>query len=92
MPVGNAFTSTTAERLQPPTVYIIEVVPALSPVTTPDVDTVPTAGVLLLHVPPVVVLVRVVVPFTQMLVMPVMTAGSGFTVIVALLTQPVGRE
>jgi hypothetical protein len=71
---------------------MIEVVPALRPVTTPAADMVPTAGVLLLHVPPVVVLASVVVPFTQMLVMPVMTAGSGFTVIVTLLTQPVGRE
>ena len=91
MPVGSAFTSTIAERLQPPTVYIIEVVPALRPVTTPAVDTVPTAGVLLLHVPPVVVLVSVVVPFTQMLVIPVITAGNGFTVSTAVLRQPLVR-
>lgn len=91
MPVGSAFTSTTVERLQPPTVYIIDVVPAVRPVTTPAADTVPTAGVLLLQVPPVVVHVSVVVPFTQMLVIPVITAGNGLTVSTAVLRQPLVR-
>jgi len=68
---------------------MIVVVPALRPVTTPPAVTVPTAGVLLLHVPPAVVQVRVVVPFTQMLVAPVSTAGRGVTVSTAVLRQPV---
>jgi len=61
MLVGKPFTNTTVVREQPDTEYVIVVVPAIRPVTTPPVDTVPTAGLLLLHVPPVVALLSVVV-------------------------------
>jgi hypothetical protein len=61
MLVGRPFTNTTVVREQPDTAYVIVVVPAPRPVTTPPVDIVPTAGLLLLQVPPVVALLSVVV-------------------------------
>ncbi len=85
---GSAFTVTTvvAVPAQPNplvTVYVITVVPADTPVTTPVAPTVATPALLLLHVPPVVALARVVVPFEHIVVPPVIaaTVGSGFTVI-----------
>lgn len=56
-------------------------VPAATPVTMPvDDPMVAMAGLLLLHVPPVVASVKVDVPPTVVVVVPVMTAGMGFTV------------
>ena len=49
-----------------------------------------TAGVALLHVPPAVALLSVVVEPTHTLVVPVMAAGSGLTVTVAVTAHPVG--
>jgi hypothetical protein len=49
-----------------------------------------TAGVALLHVPPAVALLNVVVALTHTLVVPVMAAGSGLTVTVVVTAQPVG--
>ena len=40
------------------------------------------------HVPPVVVLVNVVVAPVQTVAVPVIMAGNGFTVTIALLEQP----
>jgi hypothetical protein len=51
-----------------------------------------TDGVLLLHVPPVVVLLTVVVSPAHTCSVPVMAAGSGFTVTVAVRIQPVPSE
>jgi len=54
------------------TVYVIREVPALTPVTTPlEVPTAATAGVSLVHVPPVVVLVQVCEEPIQIGVVPV---------------------
>lgn len=55
--------------------------PALIPVTTPvKTPTIATAGELLVHRPPGVVLDNVVVAPTQTLGEPVMVSGTGFTV------------
>jgi hypothetical protein len=67
-------------------------VPAVTPVITPAVLMVATDGVLLLHVPPVVVLLTVVVSPAHTCSVPVMAAGSGFTVTVAVRIQPVPSE
>jgi hypothetical protein len=62
------------------------VVPALPPaVTRPAELIVAIAGVLLLHVPPGVPLLRVLVPLTHALSVPVIASGEGFTVTTALL-------
>ena len=57
-------------------------VPAVTPVTIPDMPIVATAVLLLLHVPPVVVLLNVVVAVAQTIAVPVMVpaTGSGLTV------------
>ena len=87
---GDASTVTTRELMQPvPSVYTIVVVPAVSPFTTPDASTVPTAVVLLLHVPPAVALSRSVVLPVHTVAAPVMAAGSGLTVTTAVAAHPV---
>ncbi len=59
---GVAVTVTTATVLQPATVYSIEAVPGVPPVTIPVSEpTVAIAGAVLLQVPPALVLARVVV-------------------------------
>jgi hypothetical protein len=64
--------------------------PAAIPPTTPEASTVATAGKLLLHVPPVVALLSVVVSPSHTCSTPVVVAGSGFTVTVVVIRQPVG--
>jgi hypothetical protein len=58
------------------------------PVTAPDVLTVPTAAVLLLHVPPVDVVASVITDCSQTVPGPVIVAGSGLTVTTAVLKHP----
>jgi hypothetical protein len=59
---GKAFTVIVADVSQPVlNVYVIALVPATTPVTTPAASMVALAGILLPHVPPVVVLLSVVV-------------------------------
>ena len=53
------------------------VVPELVAVTTPPLDIVPTEVALLLHVPPVVVELKAIVPPAHIFVLPVMVAGNG---------------
>ena len=69
------------------------VLPVVRPLTTPVLPTVATAGLLLLHVPPVVVSVKFMVAPTHTLLGPPMAAGVGSTVMVAepsiLFVQPV---
>ena len=65
------------------------VVPADNPVTQPDERSIVATVVLrLLHDPAVVASDNVVVPPAQTDVMPVIAAGSGFTVIVNAVKQP----
>jgi hypothetical protein len=56
-------------------------VPADTPVTAPPEDTVATAGVLLVHTPPVVASARVVTAPGQTVAVPViaLTTGAGLT-------------
>jgi hypothetical protein len=68
------------------------VVPAIKPVTTPVVASIlATAITDELHVPPVDVLDKVVVPFSHTLRVPVIAAGSGFTVKLAVVLHPSGN-
>ena len=65
-------------------------VPAATPLTRPVVETtVATVVVPLVHVPALVASLSVVVKPAQTLVVPVITAGKGFTVTAIVLTQPV---
>jgi hypothetical protein len=65
------------------------VVPALIPLTTPvELPTVATAVLLLLHVPPPVAHESVVEPPAQALVVPVIAAGTEFTVRTAVDRHP----
>jgi hypothetical protein len=95
--VGKGFTVTTAltvvVQLNPfVTTYDIVEVPADIPNTIPDVPMVATEVVPLLHTPPGVAFESVVVPLSQTLKVPVITAtvGSGLTVTitVVLLLHP----
>jgi hypothetical protein len=76
-------------------VYVIVVVPAATPVTTPDDDPiVAIAGVLLVQVPPDGVPDNIIVEPTHTAMVPVelVTAdGNGLTVTVAVRIQPVGN-
>ena len=59
------------------TVYDIVVVPAEKPVTTPEVLTEPTAGLVLLHAPPLVALVSEVLAPAHTIAVPVIVPASG---------------
>src|ERR1700752_3196741 len=71
-------------------VNVMTVVPATNPVTIPVAEpTLPAVGLLLLHVPPVVASVRVVLPPTHTLAVPLITPGNAFTVTTVVILQPV---
>ena len=63
------------------------VIPVRIPVVAPMV---PTAVLLLLHVPPVVASPRVVVLPAHIVVVPVIPPGVGFTVMTVVVLQPPG--
>jgi len=68
------------------------VVPAVTPVTTPLlVPMVATVVLLLLHEPPAVASLSVVVRPEQTLAVPVMEAGNGLTVTTTDVIQPVDK-
>jgi len=79
---GVGFTVTLAVVIQPvASVYVIVEVPAVAPLVTPeDAPMVATAGDPLLHVPPKDASLSVVTPPGQRVSVPVIDAGSGFTV------------
>ena len=94
---GNGLTVTTAVTIvvQPKplvTLYVIVAVPAAPAVIFPAEPMVATEVLLLLHVPPVVVLFRVVVAPWQALIVPVIaaTVGNGLmvTIAVTIVVQP----
>jgi hypothetical protein len=86
---GNGFTVTVELVLQPPEVKVIEVVPPLpTPVTAPELFTVAAVVLLLLHVPGPVASLRLVIDPEHTLNVPVIVAGTGFTVTVVALVQP----
>jgi hypothetical protein len=62
-------------------VYVIVITPGITPVTTPLPEpTVAYALPLLAHVPPDAALLKVVVPPTHTVVVPVIAGGNGLTV------------
>jgi len=78
---GIAPTVITNDVLQPvPNVYIIVVVPGVTPVTSPVVLTEATVVLLLLHVPPSVALVSAAVFPAQTNAVPDMDAGASLIV------------
>ena len=89
---GSAFTVNTAAAVQPVgIVYVMAVVPADTPVTTPVPDPiVATAVLLLVQVPPPASLSVVVSP-AHTFVVPLIAAGSGFTDAAKVVLQPVPR-
>lgn len=88
--VGSGFTVTVAERLQPvERVYVIAEVPDERPDTIPEEDPIDADDPAAVHVPPDVASLRVVVDPTHTLSVPVMATGSGLTVTVAVVKQPV---
>jgi hypothetical protein len=92
---GVGLTVTSAPISQPVAriVYVMPVVPARIPVTTPLITpTVPTVGTLLAHAPPGVALASVVVEPSHTCNVPVILAGSGFTVTWRTLIQPVAPD
>lgn len=84
---GIALTVTVVVVLQPDvSVKVIEVVPAETPVTIPELLIVATAGVLLVHdSPPVDASLKPMVVPTHKEVVPVIASGNGFTVTEAVL-------
>ena len=88
---GSAFTVTTAVRKQPlADVYVILVVPAAIPFTTPAALIVATV-VALAHVPPPEALSSVVVCPAHTSCTPVIGSGSGFTTSDVVRIHPVGN-
>src|ERR1035437_9147041 len=86
---GNGLTVTTLVAVHPvPTVYAIVDVPAATPVTTPVPETVAFAVLLLLHTPPAVASLKVVVEPLQTLVAPAIAAGEGVIVTTTLPSVP----
>ena len=67
------------------------ILPVAIPVTTPLELTLPNAGALLLHVPPVVVSESAVADPTHTVEEPVMGAGMEFTVYCCVAIQDVGN-
>jgi hypothetical protein len=69
------------------------VVPVANPVTTPVVEpTVPTVTFVLLHVPPVVAFVSVMVEPKHTVDGPAIVSGNGLTVNVNVAVQPLATE
>jgi len=91
-PAGGAvITVTVVVALQPPTVYEITAVPPdmLAELTTPEEDTVAMLVLPLLHDPPGVASLRLVVDPTQNVVAPAIAGGVGFTVSPCVVLQPI---
>jgi hypothetical protein len=85
---ASAFTVTIAVLTPHEVVYEMVVVPELMPVTTPPVDIVPVAGVLLLHVPPERLAESDVVPVGQTVSVPdIVISASCETVAVTVPVQ-----
>jgi hypothetical protein len=92
MAAGKVFTVTVAVIWQPvDNVYVTTQVPADTPVTTPDAGSIVSIEAqALLQPPPAGVLLNVVVSPTHTPNEPEMADGSGFTVMPAVMIQPVG--
>ena len=85
---GTVITVTTLVAEQLPTLYVMVAVPGDTPNTMPAVGvTAATDGLLLLHVPPDTVLVRIIVEPTHTLEGPPIAGGPVVTVTVVLAKQ-----
>jgi hypothetical protein len=90
---GRGLTVIKNVEVQPATVYEILVEPVAAAVTTPDeLPIVATDGLLLTQTPPDVASPKVVVPFTQSVLLPEIIAGAGFTVTTPVVVHPVPNE
>ncbi len=89
---GAVLITTVTEAVQPPSVYIIVALPAVTPDTRPPEVTVATAVLLLVHVPPVAASVNKEVAPEHIPVEPRIAAGDGVTVITRVTVQPEPRE
>jgi hypothetical protein len=69
-------------------VYVIVDAPADTPVTTPEAEPTLAKPLLLVHVPPAVPCVNVVLMPTHIFVEPVIAAGAALTVAIAVARQP----
>ena len=92
--VGIGLTATSLVVKHPPAkVYVTVVLPSVRAETTPvEASIVATVVLLLIHVPPVVALLRVVVAVAQTFEVPVIAAGVVLievVVLASLLQQPV---
>ena len=86
---GLLFTVTVASASQLPIVYVIVAVPNVIPVTSPLPSTVATPILLLLHVPPLTLLLSVVlVPMHTDADDGEIVAGAVFTVTLLITVQP----
>jgi hypothetical protein len=95
MAAGVVFTVMIFEAAQPVgSVYFIVSVPAVTPVIVMVSPVEPLIAALLLaalHTPPAVVMVSEVELPTHTFAVPVIVAGNGFTVIIFVAVQPVGK-
>jgi hypothetical protein len=89
---GVAFTVNGSTLIHPAgNVYVMFKVPAVTPVTTPEVELTVALALLALHVPPLVELVSVLVDPTHTFGVPAIAAGVGLTVNGVVTKQPVGK-
>ena len=86
---GNGFTISVAVTEHPTRVYVMVSSPAFMAVTKPVPGTIVALVLLLLHVPPVVPSLSVVVEPTHIDELPVIATGVGFTVINCEIVHPV---
>jgi len=85
-------TCVTETQPAPDLTYDILAVPAATPVTMPDADpTVALVVALLVHVPPLVVFERAVVPPAHMVLLPEFAGNAAFTVTVVERAHPVDK-
>lgn len=88
---GEGVTVIAFVTVQPvPKEYVMVVVPAETPVTTPDSEPILAAVLLLSHQPPGTISVSVVLAPVHTVDAPLMGAGAGLTVTIFMVWQPVG--
>lgn len=87
--VGVLFTVIVRVAIQPPTLYVINAVPLFTVLTNPVPDPIVILVLAVLHNPPGVTSVSVIVDPMQTLAGPPIAAGTGFTVIVVIVAHPV---
>ena len=87
---GVVFTVTTCVAWQPPVVilYVMDDVPAATPVTVPSVPTVAFVGVPLIQAPPGVPSVRLVIRPAHTVGVPVIVPAAALTVTTLVAEQP----